>query len=583
MSDIITNDFNKIISANKQNIVLTKNDTVKEWIFSKSAKNLRLNNQNYYEDKIRAFKNIDELLTAANNWISEKAKHYHFKEFARGKVDFKVGVNGYTADIIVGINSNNIAILYDLVNITDKKITEANKTIHSQSRASRNIASVINNISEEHGNVKKFSQRNISNRDSEGNELTKEQQEYFKDSKVRDEDGNLKVISVVILDDEYMGRANGMYSPFANEIIIRKGLRTREKELKKTLIHEIQHAVQNIEGFKSGSNGSDKNYSRTAGEIESRDVESRLDFDAEERKNTRPDIDRTDVVFSDGDVSYLYVGLNKEGIENYETSEETIKLSWNERKKKYIELLENDFIGRTARFKRNGHVYYAQFDKNAARKTLYGEKDISFKGKKALINVGAEGDIFDVVENSEYFGSSADDKNHKLKDSFTDYFDYFFKTVQIDNNVFDLIINVKKRYKDKSGYTYTIKILDNKKMKASPAKTDKQPSIGQAKPSDNIIRTNEAKSQDKNSQRNTLSEAALLNDEMEAREKERMAADVKRLNSLNRFGEGKVIHAWDKVRIDDYLDIEKMTAVTGDHPKYIGWVPVTRVLAEEAH
>lgn len=49
------------------------------------------------------------------------------------------------------------------------------------------------------------------------------------------------------------------------------------------------------------------------------------------------------------------------------------------------------------------------------------------------------------------------------------------------------------------------------------------------------------------------------------------------------LGEGKVIHAWDKVRIDDYLDVEKMTAVTGDHPKYIGWVPVTRVLAEEAH
>lgn len=30
--------------------------------------------------------------------------------------------------------------------------------------------------------------------DSEGNELTNEQQEYFKDSKVRDEDGNLLVV-----------------------------------------------------------------------------------------------------------------------------------------------------------------------------------------------------------------------------------------------------------------------------------------------------------------------------------------------------------------------------------------------------
>lgn len=45
--------------------------------------------------------------------------------------------------------------------------------------------------------------------------------------------------------------------------------------------------------------------------------------------------------------------------------------------------------------------------------------------------------------------------------------------------------------------------------------------------------------------------------------------------------DGKLIHAWDKVRIDDYLDIEKMTALTGDHPKYLGWVPVERVLAEK--
>ena len=43
---------------------------------------------------------------------------------------------------------------------------------------------------------------------------------------------------------------------------------------------------------------------------------------------------------------------------------------------------------------------------------------------------------------------------------------------------------------------------------------------------------------------------------------------------------GQVIHAWDKVRIDSYLDIEKLTAMTGDHPRYLGWVPIERVLAQ---
>ena len=47
------------------------------------------------------------------------------------------------------------------------------------------------------------------------------------------------------------------------------------------------------------------------------------------------------------------------------------------------------------------------------------------------------------------------------------------------------------------------------------------------------------------------------------------------------LGDGRVIHAWDVVRIDDYLDIEKMTAVTGDHPRYIGWIPVSRVLEQK--
>lgn len=44
-------------------------------------------------------------------------------------------------------------------------------------------------------------------------------------------------------------------------------------------------------------------YDATAGEIEARDVENRLNYSAEQRKNTRPDIDRSDVVFADGNVS----------------------------------------------------------------------------------------------------------------------------------------------------------------------------------------------------------------------------------------------------------------------------------------
>ena len=44
--------------------------------------------------------------------------------------------------------------------------------------------------------------------------------------------------------------------------------------------------------------------------------------------------------------------------------------------------------------------------------------------------------------------------------------------------------------------------------------------------------------------------------------------------------EGNVIHAWDRIRIDRYEDIESLSAF-GEHPKYLGWVPIERVLAQK--
>ena len=47
------------------------------------------------------------------------------------------------------------------------------------------------------------------------------------------------------------------------------------------------------------------------------------------------------------------------------------------------------------------------------------------------------------------------------------------------------------------------------------------------------------------------------------------------------LGGGRIIHAWDTVRIDDYREIEAMTALSGDHPKYLGWVAVERILKQK--
>ncbi|NSW91879.1 MAG: methyltransferase domain-containing protein [Firmicutes bacterium] len=46
------------------------------------------------------------------------------------------------------------------------------------------------------------------------------------------------------------------------------------------------------------------------------------------------------------------------------------------------------------------------------------------------------------------------------------------------------------------------------------------------------------------------------------------------------IGEGNIIHAWDRVRIDNYLDMQNLQAAAGwTNPKYIGWTPVKRILS----
>lgn len=61
-------------------------------------------------------------------------------------------------------------------------------------------------------------------------------------------------------------------------------------------------------------------YESTAGEIESRDVEKRLNYSAEQRKNTRPDIDRTDVVLAE-DTSTSYSLSFAENTNNNESKQ----------------------------------------------------------------------------------------------------------------------------------------------------------------------------------------------------------------------------------------------------------------------
>ena len=112
------------------------------------------------------------------------------------------------------------------------------------------------------------------------------------------------------IDSDMSSKEKGFYDNGLKEIHINSKL--TGDEAVKTILHEVQHAIQHIEKFATGANGSNENYNRVAGEIEARDSAHRSSFTEEQRKNIRPDIDRTDVAFSNDDIS-LAKRRNKKG------------------------------------------------------------------------------------------------------------------------------------------------------------------------------------------------------------------------------------------------------------------------------
>nr|DAF03481.1 MAG TPA: acetyltransferase domain containing protein [Caudoviricetes sp.] len=169
-----------------------------------------------------------------------------------------------------------------------------------------------------------------------------------------------------------------------------------------------------------------------------------------------------------GNTRWSLAGTNKDGIEVYETSEKVMNMSEDERKRLSLDMFKNDYRGKTARFYKNGHYYYAQMSPDDARKALYGDRRSSRRGAKALVRTIADGSFFDLIENAEYDrGAIEQGKNTKAhKDVIA--WDYFIKTVQIDNRVYDLTADIKK--KANGEYVYTLHLTDSNK-KAAPAQS----------------------------------------------------------------------------------------------------------------
>ena len=167
----------------------------------------------------------------------------------------------------------------------------------------------------------------------------------------------------------------------------------------------------------------------------------------------------------EGGVKYSFVGRNNDGIEMYETSEEVKQMSWKDRKQQFLSIMRDQYRGRTAKFIRNGHTHYAAFEYRDVSKNIYGDNSSDQKGRDAKIKVGADGNIFELVENSRYLRSAPERGKNQRMHRGVNYWDYYVKTVQIDSIVFDLVANVRK--KADGEYVYVIELHENKEIEPS--------------------------------------------------------------------------------------------------------------------
>ena len=273
-------------------------------------------------------------------------------------------------------------------------------------------------------------------------------------------------------------------------------------------------------------------YFETAGEIEARDASNRRTKSEDQRKTSPPRLGNEDTVFAEGTgVSADYVGKTTDGIEVYETSEKTKNLTWTERKKTFLHLMRQQYRGRTAKFIRNGHAYYAKFEYRDVSKNIYGDDKSDPKGRDAKVNVGADGNIFELVENSKYLRSETERGKTQRMHRGVKHWDYFVKTVQIDGAVFDLVANVRK--KTDGEFVYVIEMMENKEIEPSSPQ-DSQNSGRNRVPNSSIISIGRNVTDVKDSEQNYSirdPEYRQVQDALE-QENEKLRKDVENLKEL---------------------------------------------------
>lgn len=188
-------------------------------------------------------------------------------------------------------------------------------------------------------------------------------------------------------------------------------------------------------------------------------------------------------IAEENQVRYELKGVDEDGVEVYETSDDVKGMTLKEKKARLLDIMINQYKGRTAKFTQNGKTYYAQYDNAGIRKGVFGDKKSDRSGLKAKVNIGADGNYIELAENARYTGTTGEvGKSSKFhRDAQT--WDYYVKTIRSDGKDYDVLINVKNT-KD-NHYVYDI-TLHEKSTTPSMRQLNPHLSSGADASTDNI-------------------------------------------------------------------------------------------------
>lgn len=127
---------------------------------------------------------------------------------------------------------------------------------------------------------------------------------------------DIRVIKAPLDED-----VQGAYDRTSNEIVLNEKLSPAEK--KETLLHEIQHAIQNKENFASGGSPDtaisesrtlgEEGYARLAGEIEARDSSDRGNLSADNRREIPPNLRSDAIILHNGEEASYNIKKSADG------------------------------------------------------------------------------------------------------------------------------------------------------------------------------------------------------------------------------------------------------------------------------